>query len=547
MRYLKNGFVLGLIAMLLFGLLPAALAQDGEQGSMAIDLELVADGLTSPLGLMPAGDDSGRLFVFDQVGQIWMLSAEGEMLDEAFLDLTDRMVELNEGYDERGLLGLAFHPDFAENGRFFVYYSAPLREGGPEGWNHTSHVSEFMVSEDNADVANPDSERIVMQIDQPQGNHNGGQIAFGPDGYLYVPLGDGGAANDVAEGHTPDIGNAQDTSNLLGSILRIDVDGEEPYGIPADNPFDGEEGLEEIFAYGFRNPYRISFDAGGDNALYAGDAGQNQWEEVSVVTAGGNYGWNIKEGTHCFDPDNPDAQVEECPDTGPQGENLIDPVIEYQNAGVEGGLGLVVVGGNVYRGSALPELEGRYIFGDWSSSWEAPDGALLVATPGETEGELWEFEELSIASWENGELGAYLLSFGQDADLELYVLVSGNSGPSGNEGEIYKVVPAGQDTDEGAPAATAEADVTTEATSEADATVEATVEADETPTAAADQTPTAAADEDADEEQPEALPETGGTSTPLTPILLVGAGVLALLAAAFLIWNRGARDTGIDR
>lgn len=541
MKYLKECLVLGLIAMLLFGLVPAALAQEGETGATAIDLELVADGFTSPLGLMPAGDGSGRLFVFDQAGQIWILNAEGERLDEPFLDLSDRMVELREGYDERGLLGLAFHPEYADNGRFFVYYSAPLREGGPEEWNHTSHVSEFAVSDDNPDVANPDSERIVLQIDEPQGNHNGGQIAFGPDGYLYIPLGDGGAANDVAEGHTPDIGNAQDTSNLLGSILRIDVDREEPYAIPADNPFDGEQVLEEIFAYGFRNPYRISFDAGGDNALYVGDAGQNQWEEVSVVTAGGNYGWNIKEGTHCFDPDNPDAQVEECPDTGLQGETLIDPVIEYQNGNVEGGLGLVVVGGNVYRGSAIPELQGRYVFGDWSTSFDVPDGTLLVATPSETEGELWEFEELSIASRENGELGLYLLSFGQDADLELYVLTTGNAGPSGNAGEIYKIVPAGQDTDEGAPAPTAEADVT------AEATPEATAEAEATPTVAAEQTPTAAAEDDADQEQPEALPETGGTSTPWTPIVLVGAGVLALLAAAFLAWNRGARDTRIDR
>ncbi|HSJ54794.1 MAG TPA: PQQ-dependent sugar dehydrogenase, partial [Anaerolineae bacterium] len=464
------------------------------------------------------------------------------------LDLSDRMVELNPGYDERGLLGLAFHPDYANNGRFFVYYSAPLREGAPADWNHTSHVSEFAVSQDNPDLADADSERIVMQIDQPQGNHNGGQIAFGPDGYLYIPLGDGGSANDVAVGHTPDLGNGQDTSNLLGSILRIDVDEGDPYGIPADNPFDGEQGLEEIFAYGFRNPYRISFDAGGDNQLYVGDAGQNQWEEVSVVTLGGNYGWNIKEGTHCFDPDRPDAQVEECPDTGRLGEPLIDPVIEYQNVNVEGGLGLVVVGGNVYRGSALPELEGRYIFGDWSSSWEAPEGSLMVVTPSETEGELWEFEELSIASRENGELGAYLLSFGQDADLELYVMTSGSAGPSGNDGQIYKIVPAAQDADQtpttvADETATAAADETP--TAVADETP--TAAADETPTAAVDATPTAGADGDADEEQPGELPETGGTSTPWTPILLVAGGILALMAAAFVLLNRRIRDTGSDR
>jgi glucose/arabinose dehydrogenase len=459
----------GLIVMLLVSLVPVAFAQDDTQGDTpAVGLELVVDGLTAPLGLMPAGDDSGRHFIFEQVGQIWVLDENGDLLDTPFLDLTDRMVELNADYDERGLLGLAFHPDYAGNGRFFVYYSAPLSEDAPAGWNHTSHVSEFTVSADDPNVADPGSERIILQVDQPQGNHNGGQIAFGPDGYLYIPLGDGGAADDVAEGHTPDLGNAQDVTNVLGSILRIDVDGEEPYGIPADNPFaDDEEIPDETYAYGFRNPYRISFDAGGDNDLYVGDAGQNQWEEVSVVEAGGNYGWNIKEGTHCFDAENPDAQVEECPDTGAMGENLIDPVIEYQNANVAGGLGVVVVGGNVYRGSAIPELEGRYIFGDWSTGWDAPDGHLLVATPGDTDGELWDFDEFEIATSDDGTLGYYLLSFGQDEDLELYVMVSETAGPSGDAGAVYKIVPAGDaaaegvaDTDEDTDDVTAQATVT---------------------------------------------------------------------------------------
>jgi glucose/arabinose dehydrogenase len=336
---------------------------------------------------------------------------------------------------------MAFHPDYAENGRFYVYYSAPLREAAPDDWDHTSHLSEFLVSEDDPDVADLDSERIILQVDQPQSNHDGGQITFGPDGYLYIPLGDGGGANDVGTGHTPELGNAQDTTNLLGSILRIDVDGGDPYGIPDDNPFSGEQGREEIYAYGFRNPYRIAFDAGGDRQLFVGDAGQNLWEEVDIVTLGGNYGWHIKEGTHCFDPQTPNTSPAECPDHGPRDEPLIDPIIEYQNANAPGGLGVVVVGGLVYRGRAMPDLQGHYIFGDWSTDWGRPAGVLFVARPPETPGELWAFEELSVHSHENGRLGSFLLSFGQDADQELYVLTSDTAGPAGHTGQVYKMVP----------------------------------------------------------------------------------------------------------
>jgi len=413
-----------------------------------VGLELVAEGFAAPLALMPSGDGSGRLFVIDQTGQIWIMTPEGEMMDQPFLDVSDRMVELSSGYDERGLLGLAFHPNYTDNGRFYVYYSAPLREEAPADWNHTSHLSEFVASADDPTVADPDSERILMAIDQPQSNHDAGQIAFGPDGYLYVPLGDGGGANDVGTGHTPELGNGQDVSNLLGSILRIDVDGGDPYGVPSDNPFVGdEEGREEIYAYGFRNPYRIAFDAGGNRELFVGDAGQNLWEEVSIVNLGENYGWHIKEGTHCFDPQTPDTSPEECPDTGPMDEPLIDPIIEYQNANAPGGLGLVVVGGNVYRGSAMPAYVGRYIFGDWSTSFQEPDGTLLVATRPETEGEMWTFQELMVATEEDGRLGRYILSFGHDTEQELYLLTSDTAGPSGDTGKVFRIVPPPEDDD----------------------------------------------------------------------------------------------------
>ena len=405
-----------------------------------IGLELVAEGFAAPVALKPVPDGSGRMLVADQVGVIYVLSPEGESLDEPFLDLRDRMIDLREGFDERGLLGLAFHPEYEQNGSFYVYYSAPLRDGAPSGWDHTSHISEFIVSEEDENLADPDSERIIMEVDQPQFNHDGGQIVFGPDdGYLYIPLGDGGGANDVGEGHPP-LGNGQDITTLLGSILRIDVDGEEPYDIPEDNPFVGQEGEDEIWAYGFRNPWRITFDAGGGGALFAADAGQDMWEEVSIVERGGNYGWNIKEGTHCFDAEEPQQIPDECPDTGPHGEPLIDPVIEYPHLNQEDGLGLVVVGGYVYRGEALPEFEGRYIFGDWSTSFTQGDGLLLVASPPESEGELWEIQELEIAGQD--ELGAFLLSFGQDEDNELYMLTSESPYPGGESGRIYRIVPA---------------------------------------------------------------------------------------------------------
>lgn len=413
----------------------------------AVGLQLVASGLTSPLSFQEVPDGSGRMFIVDQVGLIRILTPDGTLLPEPFLDLTASMIPLNSFYDERGLLSFAFHPDYANNGRFFVYYNAPPRSAG---YNNTSTFSEFSVSDD-PDLADPAYERIFLQVDKPQGNHNGGSIAFGPDGYLYLTLGDGGGANDVGFGHVDDWyafnagGNGQDiTQNLLGSVLRLDVDSGEPYAIPADNPFVGQDGLDEIYAYGFRNPYTMTFDKmTGD--LYVGDAGQNQWEEVSIVVKGGNYGWNVKEGTHCFDAANPLSFLAQCPDTGPDGKPLIDPVIEYANNRnpFTPGLGSVVVGGFVYRGSALPQLYGRYIFGDWSTSFRSPEGRLFLAKS-RSDG-LWKVEEFSISTSEDKSLHHYILGFGQDLSGELYLLTKDNSGPTGNTGQIFKLVnPSGK-------------------------------------------------------------------------------------------------------
>jgi glucose/arabinose dehydrogenase len=433
------------VALVLVAALPAASAgAQSELGDpMDVGLVQVAEGLTSPLTVIPPPDDSDRLFVVDQSGLIRILTSDGTLLSEPFLDLRARIVPLEAAFDERGLLGLAFHPGYATNGRFFVYYSAPLRAGAPEGFDHTSHVSEFRVSAD-PNRADPGSERILLQVDEPQFNHNAGTLAFGPtDGFLYIALGDGGGANDVGLGHTPEIGNGQDITNLLGSILRIDVDRGVPFAIPPDNPFVGREGRDEIFAYGFRNPYRMSFDMGGSHELFAGDAGQELWEEVDLVVKGGNYGWNIKEGTHCFDPDNPTESPEECPDTGARGEPLIDPVIEYANHHQPGGLGAVVVGGNVYRGKTLPQLRGRYVFGDWSREFEDPDGTLFAAK--RRRRGLWQMQELRVATNPSGRIDHYVLGFGQDEAGEIYVGATENTGPVGTTGKVFKLVrPSGR-------------------------------------------------------------------------------------------------------
>ena len=434
---------------------PPAGAQSEVEDPMDVGLELVAEGLASPVYLAVPPDASGRLFVIDQTGLIRIVAQDGTLLDEPFLDLRGRIVPLNPGFDERGLLGLAFHPGYARNGRFFVYYSAPLRDGAPEGFDHTSHVSEFAVSGD-PDRADPGSERIVLQVDQPQFNHNAGTVLFGPDGLLYVALGDGGGRDDDLAGHVEDWydgnagGNGQDVEeNLLGSILRLDVDGGDPYAVPADNPFVGGPGLDEIWAYGFRNPYRCSFDMGG-GALLCQDAGQELWEEVSLVTAGGNYGWNVKEGTHCFDAEAPTTIPESCPDVvgaghPAEGDPLIDPVIELANTKnpfVEG-LGLTVIGGHVYRGAAVPQLGGRYVFGTWSTSFAAPEGHVFASKPRAPGKGLWKVKELRFTGTPDGSLGHFVIGFGQDAAGEVYVLTTDSVGPTGETGKVYRIVQPG--------------------------------------------------------------------------------------------------------
>jgi glucose/arabinose dehydrogenase len=429
-------------------------------GNKAIDIHLVADNFNSPIGLVAVPDNSKRLFVIDQIGKVWIIDASGSRLATPFIDISSRMVSLMPGYDERGLLGLAFHPDYATNGKFYMFYTAPPPPGGPttdagntglpKVWDNTTRISEFKVSVSNSDVADVNSERIILEEAHPQFNHNGGTIAFGSDGYLYISIGDGGNKNDIGPGHVEDWysfnagGNGQDIEqNLMGNILRIDVNatsGGKAYGIPSDNPFVGKRGLDEIYAYGFRNPFRFSFDMSGSRRLFSMDAGQSQYEEINVVQKGGNYGWNVKEGDECFNAADEFAELEDCPNVDAFGNPLIDPVIQINNwLNPEGGRATTVIGGNVYRGNDIPGFQGKYIFGTFSQTPTTADGELFLANPGGPG--LWDFQEIELAS-HPGDVGYYLKGFGQDLAGEIYLTVSSILGPSGNTGKVFKLVVA---------------------------------------------------------------------------------------------------------
>ncbi len=427
-----------------------------------VGLERVAEGLAAPMMLTEPDDGSGRLFIVDQIGLIRVFAPGGGLLEEPFLDLRNRLVPLNRRYDERGLISLAFHPGYAENGRFFVFYSAPLRSGGPQGWNCTNHLSEFGIARDDPNRADPATERVILTIDKPAHNHNGGPILFGPgDGYLYLALGDGGGADDKGMGHVPDMGNAQDPTQLLGKIIRIDIDhpGENgrAYAIPSDNPFVDAAGFRpEIYAMGLRNPAYLSFDV-RTGRLITASAGQALFESVHVVAKGGNYGWRIREGTHCFDPaDHNHPPAGPCPAIGARGEPLIGPVVEIGHD-----MGTTIVGGFVYRGAAMPGLAGAYIFGDWSGTEGVEEGGrLLVATPPPgfdlgtypleadrvkaEQNRMWTTREVRVAGSPDGNVNAYVRGFGEDRAREVYVMVNREMGPdpSTATGEVLKLVPA---------------------------------------------------------------------------------------------------------
>jgi len=346
-------------------------------GALAgVTLEPIVSGLSSPVGITNAGDGSGRLFVNELTGKIRIIDPDGTLRAVAFVDLSDRLV----AGGEQGLLGVAFHPDYATNGRLFVHYS---RAG-----DGATVVSELTASADR-ESASVGSERVLLTQDQPFANHNGGQIAFGPDGYLYIGLGDGGSGGDP-------YGNGQNRQTLLGKILRIDVDASpapgREYAIPEGNPYAAGgvapgAGLPEIWAFGLRNPWRFSFDrASGD--LYIGDVGQNAWEEIDRQPAdsrgGENYGWNAYEASHCFSS---------C-----EGISAVGPIAEYGHD-----QGCSVTGGYLYRGARQPAMVGTYLFGDYCS------------------GTIFTLPAVDLTATHLADTGLQISSFGEGEDGEIYL------------------------------------------------------------------------------------------------------------------------------
>ncbi|MEN6342251.1 MAG: PQQ-dependent sugar dehydrogenase [Methanospirillum sp.] len=429
----------------------------------AIGLKRIAGGFTAPMTVADPKDGSGRLFMVDQTGYVKIFYINGTVIDQPFLDVRDRMVNLSPTYDERGLLSIAFHPQFASNGRVFVYYSAPLRSGVDPNWSCTNHLSEFQVSSTNPNQVSMSSEKVLLEVDKPYQNHNGGTLLFGPtDGYLYLPLGDGGRADDTGMGHNPTIGNAQDLTTLLGKVIRIDVNSVssgKQYGIPADNPFLSNSSVRpEIYAYGFRNPAYATFDSGGSHRMFVAMAGQRLFESVLIIYRGGNYPWNIREGTHCFDPSNDFAVPNDtCRITGYSGQPLIGPVVELGHD-----VGDTIVGGVVYRGTALSSLQGSYIFGTWSDeSRTVGNGTLLIASPPAgldtaslpadaasltaAQNAMWTTRLMTVANNPNGRINAFVRGMVEDGNHEVLVMINQNGGPGltpQNSGEIWQMVPA---------------------------------------------------------------------------------------------------------
>lgn len=335
-----------------------------------------------PLDLQNANDESARIFVVEQSGMIWVISGPGYDVKELFLDIS---MSVDSSGNEMGLLGLAFHPGFKDNGRFYINYTD----------SNQTVIAGFTAHGNYADIEN---KAIILSFDQPYRNHNGGQLAFGPDGYLYIAVGDGGSSGDP-------LGHGQDLSTLHGSILRIDVDEKSDkgsYAVPADNPFaDNTHGYrEEIFAYGLRNPWRFSFDP-LTGIIWAADVGQNTVEEINIIKKGGNYGWNIMEGSRCFSPR-----------TGCDTTSLELPVFEYLHP-----LGRSITGGYVYRGSQLPALYGAYIYADYITG-------LIWG--------LWYVEGKEPVNYILADTDLNISSFGVDEEGDLYITAF--------DGKIYRIV-----------------------------------------------------------------------------------------------------------
>ena len=437
------------------------------QGDVTVGLETVADGLVAPVTGVAPRHDKKHLYVVEQLGRIWEVdvarrerrgSREPKRLFGDFRTIVLPLGCFGINYDERGMFGLAFHPNYRKNGLIYTYTSEtpagqatlPPNQCDSRVPDHENVVREWHVAHPNSRGAtvDPRSSREILRMQHPQFNHNGGELRFGPDGLLYVTVGDGGNADDQGPGHAPG-GNAQDLSTLLGKVLRIDPRAGKRtpgYAIPRGNPFTGGGARREIWAYGFRNPYKASFDRRtGD--LYVADVGQNDIEEVDLIQRGGNFGWARKEGTFAFDPNGDDEGFV----TGASVPgNFVDPIAEYDHClgpadpieGCAAREGVAVVGGFVYRGKRVKALRGHYVFGDYSRDFFTSDGRLFFLDDDR------RVTELRLDT--GGPLGRSLLGIGEDGRGELYAMgktgaVPGDTGivdPANTTGTVMRIVPA---------------------------------------------------------------------------------------------------------
>ncbi|XP_028994619.1 HHIP-like protein 2 [Betta splendens] len=398
---------------------------EDPRGCLQLCLTEVANSLRNPVLMLHSGDDTHRMFIAEQLGFVWVYLPDGTRLEPPFLDLSGEVLTTPWLGDERGFLGMAFHPQYRHNGRFFVYYSIQVH-----GQLDRIRISEMKVSEHDMNTADPHSERVILEIDEPAANHNGGQLLFGLDGYLYIFTGDGGKAGDPFGKY----GNAQNKTALLGKALRIDVDGDASdgarYRIPPDNPFVAQaDARPEVFAYGVRNMWRCSVDRGdplsrhGRGRIFCGDVGQNRYEEVDIIVKGGNYGWRAKEGFECYD-------LKLCQNSS---LNDILPIFAYSHH-----VGKSVTGGYVYRGCESPNLNGLYVFGDFMS------GRILALEEDKATG-AWRERNVCMGDTKTcsfpGLINHYhkfIISFAEDEAGELYFLATSYPSATSPFGTVFK-------------------------------------------------------------------------------------------------------------
>ncbi len=396
--FFKFKFVV--ILSYLLGILIAQGVQEKERSE--IILELLSSDLESPVA-MSSAKGTEDLFIAEQKGIIKIYSNK-EIKKTPFLDLRKKISGVNRFYSEKGLLGLAFHPNYDENRKFYVNYSADLDKPSID---HKTIISEFQTSLSNPEKVLFQSEKIILEIEQPEANHNGGTLQFGKDGYLYIGSGDGGGAGDK---HGTE-GNGQNTNTLLGKLLRLNIDTNLPYEIPSDNPFIKGKGLPEIYALGLRNPWKFSFDR-ITGRLFLGDVGQERIEEINIIEKGKNYGWKILEGNLCHDP------IENCNTKG-----LEPPIYTYSHD-----VGISIIGGYVYRGNKKSFYYGKYIYSDWS-------GKIFYLYEDKKN---WNSQELKIQN-KDKEPWRFINSMGEDSKGNLYLLTQEKPTP-GSKGYLYKIM-----------------------------------------------------------------------------------------------------------